>query len=177
MPELIASYWQLVEPIFSDINIYEGPEVFARCIADMPRPVLNLYAAHFCLSEVHNGGFLQFFWNNTGVMAPESIDGFRAIGMPHVALLITDAAKPLGAPYPRDRDARWDALLAASDLGARELKRIFKQAKNYYSAFEEATAALGFDSLNEQLWATVRTENGGFQDAATRYAQGVRLVH
>ncbi|WP_369973953.1 DUF4375 domain-containing protein [Polaromonas sp. SP1] len=34
-------------------------------------PSRHLFAVHWCQSEICNGGFMQFFANSTGVLAPE----------------------------------------------------------------------------------------------------------
>jgi Domain of unknown function (DUF4375) len=172
MSEPIRSYWELVEPIFNRIDISSPTEFFASTV-DVPRPILLLYAAHFCLSEVHNGGFLQFLWNSTGVIYPEAVEGFHAIGMELLAAVLTAAATPLGSPYPRDRDDRWDALLMASGRNEEDLEGIFKNAPNLYLAFNEATETLSFGSLNRQAWELAKTEGGGFQEAATRFARNI----
>jgi hypothetical protein len=96
--------------------------------------------------------------------------------MPKMAALIREASFPLGSPYPRYRDERWDALLVASGRKSKELKHIFKKNENLYLAFVEATDILNFDALDKQFWEGAKTENGGFQDAATRYAQSVCAV-
>ena len=85
MAESIHSYWDTIEPVWDKINIYEGEATFLTSIQPLPRPVVLLYAAHFCLSEIYNGGHLQFFWNNTGILCPEAIEGFNLIGMPQLA--------------------------------------------------------------------------------------------
>jgi hypothetical protein len=183
MTEAGHSYWDFIEPYWDVFDIYNGPEGFESSIRDAPRPAVFLYAAHFCQSEVHNGGFLQFFWNNTGVLAPEAIEGYSVIGMPTLASLLKEAAAALGTPYPRDRDDRWDALLAASGYSQTELEQLFKKHKNepagtkgLYGAFVEATKGLQFDSLDRKFWQAAKTENGGFEDAATRYAQSPFLI-
>jgi len=179
MAEDLRSYWDLVEPIFQHVDTTDGAK-YSKSIEVIPRPVLLLFAAHFCLSELHNGGLLQFFWNSTGIMAPEAIEGFEAIGMLELASVIGAAAAPLGSPYPRDRDDRWDAMLAASGISEDELTGIFKQqaasddGAGLYLGFVAATAELGFDELTEQAWKLASTENGGFQGAASRYAQQFR---
>jgi Domain of unknown function (DUF4375) len=175
LAEAIISYWNLVEPVFSSIDFTDS-ERFAASTAGVPREVVLLYATHFCLSEVHNGGFLQFFWNSTGLIAPEVVDGFVAFGMPQMAALVRTAAAALGSPYPRDRDSRWDALLQASGRSQRDLKRIFKKNENLYLAFAEATEPLSYDAMNHQAWDLAKSENGGFQEAATRYARSFSRV-
>jgi hypothetical protein len=89
---------------------------------------------------------------------------------------ITEAACSLGSPYPRARDERWDALLFASGHTGADIERLAKENQNFYLFFEEATKSLSFDTLNEQFWKNAETENGGFQEAATRYARSVVML-
>jgi hypothetical protein len=177
MPDTVNSYWDLIEPYWHVFDIYNGPQDFETSIRSAPRPVVLLYAAYFCQSEVHNGGFLQFFWNNTGILAPEAIEGYGVIEMPTLASLLKEAALKLGLPYPRDRDERWDAMLNASGHNSHELKRMFKKQENLYMAFAKATESLHFDYLEKQFWRAAKAENGGFDHAANRYAQNPSLFH
>ena len=176
MAEHTSSYWDAVEPVMEVPNIYDGPAVFLASFARIPRPIGIVYAAHFSLSEVHNGGLLQFFNNSTGVLAPEALDGFRAIEMPKLASVISTAMGVLGPEYPRDREARWDAILAASPLSGEEIERIFKEAKNLYLAYAKATEPLPFGELSRQVWQLAATEDGGFDVAATKYLAGLGLL-
>jgi len=52
MPEPIHSYWDLVKPVFDKISV-DTPASFFASIALVPRPVLLLYAAQFCLAEIY----------------------------------------------------------------------------------------------------------------------------
>jgi hypothetical protein len=177
MTKTIRTYWDYIEPFWDVFDIYNGLQGFESSIHNAPRSVVLLYAAHFCQSEVHNGGFLQFFWNSTGVLAPEAIEGYSVIGMPTLASLLKEAASVLGTQYPRERNDRKDALLIASGHSQRELKQIFKKQENLYLAFAEATKGLPFDSLDQQFWQAAKTENGGFEAAATRYSQDPFLIN
>jgi len=115
MSKQVGSYWDVLEPHFKTINIYKNAETLAASIADIPRHIVLLYAAHMCQSEVHNGGFLQLFWNSTGIIAPDATEAYKTIGMPILASLVEQALQPLGLPYPLDRDERW---ASASRIGA-----------------------------------------------------------
>ncbi len=170
MAAKLESYWEVVEPIWNGISI-DSPEKFLKSLRRVPRPALLLYASHFCLSEVHNGGFLQFFWNSTGVLGPEAAEGFQAIGMERLAGVVSAANVLLGDPYPRDRNDRWDALLVESGHTEQELKQIFDESDNVFLSFRKATALLPFDQLDKQAWDLAAHDAGGFQQAATRYAQ------
>src|SRR5215204_4513255 len=76
-------YWALVEPEWMRLNLSwdDGPQEFIRQFQVTPIKASHLYAAHWCQSEVCNGGFHQFFYNTTGILAPESLNGFEAIGL------------------------------------------------------------------------------------------------
>src|SRR5579859_3566898 len=103
-------YWSIVGPVWDAIDIYSGPDVFTQTFGSVPRASGLLFAAHFCQSEICNGGFHQFFGNSTGVLATEAVEGFRKIGQYQVATLIEKAMSLVGSEYPRDRKERQTRL-------------------------------------------------------------------
>ncbi|HZH98833.1 MAG TPA: DUF4375 domain-containing protein [Fimbriimonadaceae bacterium] len=138
------SYWDWVEPVWDSINIYDGPELFLKTYREAPSVSRLLFAAHFCQSEVCNGGLWQFFENSTGVLAPEAVEAFRRIGQDGVAATLAVAMDRLGSPYPRDREERWLSL----DDALRE----------------------DLDLLDDRLFELLNSESGGFESAALRFA-------
>jgi Domain of unknown function (DUF4375) len=109
-PKIGERYWQLVEPVWKEISIYDGPSEFLRQFHRVRPEAGHLFAAHWCQSEVRNGGFHQFFSNSTGVLAPEALAAFRAIGLEEWALLLNEAMRFFGEPYPREQDERQELL-------------------------------------------------------------------
>ena len=142
----MREYWDVVGALWNVIDIYAGPEVFLRTYNSVPRESGLIFAAHHCQCEVCTGGFEQFFWHPTGVLAPEAVDGFREIGLPQAAAVIEAAMDLLGPRYPRDRGERKTRLSRLS--------------------------AGAFDDLDETFFASVKVESGGFRAAANRYAEG-----
>jgi hypothetical protein len=173
MSDSAGAYWKVVEPLFEQVDIYNGGEKYLISIAQMPRPFVLLYAAHFSLSEIYNGGFLQFLRNSTGVLAPEAVEGFDAVGMPQLGAVIRETIVKLGEPYPRDRQDRWDALLVASGLDEGQLNHIFAETDDSYRAFAKATATLLPFELDKRVYSLADTENGGFDLAADRYVESL----
>jgi Domain of unknown function (DUF4375) len=106
------SYWSLVAPYWSNLNEAWalGSDVFLARLEAIPVRSRDLYASHWCYSEVVNGGFYQFFYNTTGILAPESTSGFRAIGAVELAEVVAGAMLFFGATYPRDRELRLSKL-------------------------------------------------------------------
>src|SRR5690242_11902875 len=93
-----AIYWAAVQPVWKLISIYDGPAAFCRQFTSVPREVGHLFAAHWCQSEVCNGGFHQFFLNPSGVLAPEAAAGFAAIGMTGCQAVILEAMGQFSRP-------------------------------------------------------------------------------
>ena len=143
-------YWKLVEPIWETVSIYDGGDTFLEQYSAAPLPSQVLFAAHWTQSEVLNGGFGQFFSNSTGVLAPEAVAAFKALGMPKTAAAVEQAMSFFGQPYPRDREPREEALEAG-----------FDQHGDDFDPFQEA---------DNVFFETIEEENGGFASAADTYA-------
>lgn len=144
----MRGYWDLVEPYWETINIYDGPSVFNATFAEAPLAAGLLCAAHWCDSEVCNGGFRQFFENSTGVLAPEALRGFEAIGQEKIAGLVRQAIELLGPWYPRDRTERTQKLVPSV------LARL--------------------SELDDEYYALRAVDAGGFEAAADKYAEATQ---
>jgi hypothetical protein len=110
------TYWSLVEPEWLRLNRSwdEDPREFIRQYKATPIEAGHLYAAHWCQSEVNNGGLHQFFYNTTGILAPEALAGLHAIGVSEWSEILREAMAFFGNPYPRERSVRLK-LLPKSD--------------------------------------------------------------
>lgn len=147
-------YWDLIEKAFDDVDTYNGPEPFSRGFEVLPKPVQHLLAAHWCWSEVNNGGLDQFFVNSTGVLAPEAVIGLRAIGLPEAADAVAAAIAMFGPDYPREQEKR-DAILETMPHHRTESK--------FGGVFRHVDA---FDDLDTRFFSA--TEN--FAEVADAYA-------
>src|SRR5256885_2761008 len=107
-------YWSYVEPIWDRVSIYDGPEVFLDQVSKVSQVQKHLFAAHWCQSEVRNGGLHQFFSNPTGVLAPEALEAFRAIGLHQWTAILEEAMAFFSPSYPREQDDRLRMLARAA---------------------------------------------------------------
>jgi hypothetical protein len=144
-------YWNLVKPVWETISIYDGGDRFVAHYASAPEVSRVLFAAHWCQSEICNGGFHQFYGNSTGVLAPEAADAFRKLGMPRTAELISRSISWYDSPYPRDRAVREDLLDAHANANP--------------------DAPDPFDALDDPFFKVLESEAGGFEAAANAYAE------
>lgn len=103
-------YWELIAPLCADLRFSEMPEEFLIKFQRLRAEVGHLFAATWCKSEVCNGGFQQFFSNPTGVLAPEALDAFRAMGLVELVRILKEAMAFFPTPYPRVYEDRLDFL-------------------------------------------------------------------
>lgn len=100
--------WSLIEPHWDVLcaSWDRGADGFAAQMQAAPLKVQHLFPAHWCESEVCNGGFHQFFHNSTGILAPEAVKGFAAAGANELSAIVSEAIRYFGPVYPRDRSVR-----------------------------------------------------------------------
>ena len=164
-------YWDHIEPFWQFVSIYDGPEEFLLHFTETPEHAAHLFALHWCASEVCNGGFHQFFFNSTGVLAPEAVAGFRAIGMPRTAAVVVAAMASFGEPYPRDCEERQDALDALDTGGGGDEDEDEDEDEDKDEDKDEDEDWVSpFKDLDNRFYDLLGRENGGMERAAERYA-------
>jgi hypothetical protein len=102
---LDSEYSSKIKHLHEVVKIYDDVPTFLESIRDVPRSVLRLYAAHFCLSKVHNGGFLRSARNapfGVAATSPRSTSAKR----------INGGSFPFKRPIHRRRDFRKSVTLA-----------------------------------------------------------------
>jgi hypothetical protein len=145
------SYWKYVEPIWDAVSIYDGEHVFLEQLSKLTEKEKTLFSAHWAQSEIMNGGLGQFFSNPTGILAPEAVSAFLALGMPKSAKALEEAMLFFGEPYPRNRSMRADKLEEFLD--------------------KHGEGAVPMEEQEDVIAETVEEENGGFENAANSYAR------
>ena len=99
-------YPRIYEPYYEKFDFYNGRVAWLESIREIPIKAVHLFSIHWLHTEVYNGGFWQYFYNSTSTSYSEAIQGYKAIGMPEVALVINSAASKLGSPFPFDKENR-----------------------------------------------------------------------
>jgi hypothetical protein len=151
------SYWNSMEEAYDSVSIYDGLDVFLSDYSKQPLWVGDLLATHWILSEVSNGGLMQFFLNSTGVLAPEAKVGFQRMGLPDIAAIIVEAMAYFGSAYPRDSNVRNEFLANQAGYGADD---------EDWKPFE----ASPFAELEEQLYRLGGDDLGKIYDVMDAYA-------
>jgi hypothetical protein len=91
------------------------PQEADAAFAGMAALQADLLLLHFFLAESFNGSTHQYFHNSSGTMAPQLADLLEGIGLPDHAAGIRAGMAVFPAPYPRDTEARRDAMAGFSE--------------------------------------------------------------
>lgn len=103
-------YFVVIEPVYWSVSIYDGPERYEQDLAKFSTEQRLVLAYHWYLSEVHNGGHDQFYFNSTGIVWPDALEAFARIGPTEVVAIIQASADRLGGNPSLDRATREDQL-------------------------------------------------------------------
>jgi hypothetical protein len=145
------AYFAVIEPHMQRVSIYDPPEKFLAEYGKTPEKTRNLLAAHWCVAEISNGGFVQLFSSAAGVLVPEAVVGLRALGLEVNAAVLQEAMKALGDPYPREHKRRYRLVDAAKRKGRTDNP---------------------FAGLDDRFFAELKRRPGGFDAVAAAYARG-----
>lgn len=134
------------------INFYDGYDRFREDYEQAPEIYRHLFCGYWCKYEVDNGGFKQFFWNSTGIIAPEAVSAFLAAGLPELAAVLRDSIAVFGSEFPRDRQVR------------------IKFIDERYPKGTKIPAGEGlFDLFDDRFYDLAQAEAGGWDRAADAY--------
>lgn len=115
--------WRVIAPAYESISIHDGAGALERDLERLTPGQRALVALHWCVAEVLNGGFDQFFTNPSGLLTDEALVGFERIGVPQATSILRAARDILVSRPPEantdspdfdeaDEADRFDAYLA-----------------------------------------------------------------
>ncbi len=100
----------VIDPVWWTSDFYADYARYEESLAPFSWPQRLVWAVLWHHSEVCNGGHDQFFYNSTGMVWPEALEGLEAIGRADLAAILREAAARFPAPPSRERAQREDVL-------------------------------------------------------------------
>jgi hypothetical protein len=88
--------FSLIEPAWAEVDIEGSVEDYERSLARFSEPQRLFTAIAWYRTEVNNGGHDQFFYNSAGIVWPDALAGFRAVGALDAARILEEAVKRAG---------------------------------------------------------------------------------
>jgi hypothetical protein len=103
-------FHHVLENMQDAVNFYEDRKTL-RSMLDLATPGQEaLYAIWWTQAEIDNGGFHQYFYNSTGILSPEALEGYRLIGAGKFAELHVRATKLFKKGVPLESRERRKAV-------------------------------------------------------------------
>lgn len=104
------SAWQLIQPLWFNVNIYDSLDVYNQDLKPFSNAQRKILGLLWYEAEVCNGGHDQFFSNSTGIVWKDAIECMRMIGADKIADNFQKAVDMFGGSIPFDYDDRNIAL-------------------------------------------------------------------
>lgn len=108
-------FFFLTRGLRSCLDHYDPPPEVAARLAAMPEPYARIAVVDIFEAEMLNGSVHQFFFNSSGVLAPDVVEALTAMGLPAHAKAVQQGINMFPDPYPRDVSARRDFMLAQDE--------------------------------------------------------------
>ena len=105
----------IIAPLWYGVNIHGDLQDYENDLNRFTEPQKYIHAMVWYQAEVDNGGHDQFFFNSTGIVWKNALDGFRKIGFDAAAEILQEAAALLGGNPSFDRKERQEQLDSLND--------------------------------------------------------------
>jgi hypothetical protein len=92
------------------INIYGSYDDYIESAKSFTVEQRYLNAISWYFAEVNNGGHHQFFYNSTGIVWEDALEGLRLFKMDILADNLQSVIDYFGGSVPFDREERWNIL-------------------------------------------------------------------
>lgn len=116
--------WAVMVPLIYGVDYCGGEEQYYNDLAKFTVPQKYVYAIITYLAEVNNGGHPQFYFNDTGIVWKEAMEGFLAICSRENYEIIKKSTEFFGGSPSMDRRTREEAMLD-TETGFEELDEHF----------------------------------------------------
>ncbi len=103
--------WRAIEPMWNQVDIYSDGATLRAGLSSATPGQRAIFSNWWYRSEVSNGGHHQFFYNSTGILWEEALEGLRRLEEDRYAKVLESALSNFPESRPSmDRDQRMEQL-------------------------------------------------------------------
>ena len=126
-------WWDVIAPAFGELRTPYEPDPRLHELTPGQRA---LYTLHWARSEIGNGGFHQYLYNSTGMLANEALLGAELIGATVFAELFREVRRLVfGNTFSEDQRRRIEVL---EGLSAEALAKLEELTDRFYDLMGSA---------------------------------------
>ncbi len=100
----------IIDPVWYGIIIYDGPQKYQADQLKFSLPQRYVLAMIWYVAEVNNGGHDQFYFNSTGIVWKDALEGFKFFKLDDYAQILTESVNLMGGDPSLDREKRQQQL-------------------------------------------------------------------
>ena len=101
----VVETYQVLEPMY-DVIALSDSAAYECSMKSFSHPMRLLFAVDSYIAEVYNGGHDQFFFNSTGVVWKDALEGLEVIGAREAAAILKRVIERFERGIPDDADER-----------------------------------------------------------------------
>lgn len=132
----IEDSWEINEPMWNTISIYKSYEEYIKSAEGFTLEQRFLLAIIWYFAEVNNGGHHQFFYNSTGIVWEDVLNGFKHFGMTEFAANFQKVVDYCGGTISFDRGERWELLEKLEEKNEEEFFKILDEADDFIYEYD-----------------------------------------
>ena len=100
----------IIDPLWFSVSIYDGEERYNLDLQKFSLPQRYILAIQWYIAEVNNGGHDQFYFNSTGIVWQDALNGLLEVGHKKAYDILKTSADRLGGSPSLDRFERQEQL-------------------------------------------------------------------
>lgn len=100
----------VIEPLWWNCNIYDGKDIYYSSLEGFSKEQIYVFAICWYEAEVNNGGHHQFYFNSTGIVWEEAMQGFKEIGLDEYFHIIKESVDRMEGYPIKDEWARYEQM-------------------------------------------------------------------
>lgn len=105
--------FEIIDPLWSSVKTYEGEEIYSYSLKDFSTSQKYVCAICWYRAEVNNGGHDQFYFNSTGIVWEDALNGLDEIGLIDFKNILKESIQRMGgspSKYWIERQKQLDEL-------------------------------------------------------------------
>ena len=146
----IDDYWDIIDPMCWTINICHSYEDYIKSAKTFTLEQRYLFAITYYYGEVNNGGHHQFFYNSTGIVWEDVLNGFKHFGMNKFADNFQKVINYCAGTISFDRQDRWRMLERLEEENEEEFFKILDEADDFIYNYEGEENELNYIKANPE---------------------------
>lgn len=129
--------YRLIDPMWYTVNIYGTHEEYLKSAKDFTAEQRYLLALEWYTAETDNGGHHQFFFNSTGIVWQDALEGLKLFGIDDLYKNFLEVIEFFGGSISFDRKQRWDMLSEAEKKDEEALNDFLDKHDRFYYNHDE----------------------------------------